>query len=305
MSVKAMQWVAQCTVGRSSDKAVLVALANYHHEKTGDCRPGIDTLAAFTELNRKTVMPALDRLRDEGFIDFDKGTRRHRSYVLNFDRNSPNSGTKGGRDNSPNFGTLKGAPIVPKTDAHSPKIGTLGENPIVPNPAAHSPKSCLLKSQRLDHEQENRKEQEKNPPIVPPSKANEPLTGELLAASEAPDPFDEFWQAYPRKTGKADARKAFAKCREPVANLVADIRQRLAEGHWSTASDRKRFIMHPATYLRGERWNDEIIPGDLPMDAQSVADRTNAQLDRLRDMDHDSDDPFALAGNIHRLRTRQ
>lgn len=163
-----MQWVAECTVGRSSDKAVLVALANYHHDKTGECRPGIDTLAGFTELNRKTVMPALDRLREAGFIDFEKGTRRHRSYVLNFDCQSPKTGTIVGRDNSSNFGTINSDPKVPKTDPQSPKSGTIGTESKVPNPASHSPKSCRLKSQQLDHEQENGKEQEKIPPYIPP-----------------------------------------------------------------------------------------------------------------------------------------
>lgn len=73
-----------------------------------------------------------------------------------------------------------------------------------------------------------------------------------------PDPnnhFDEFWSVYPRKESKGHARKAFAsalKKSDPetiigAARVFAD-RVRGSE---------KKFIAHPATWLNGERWEDE------------------------------------------------
>lgn len=65
----------------------------------------------------------------------------------------------------------------------------------------------------------------------------------------------QFWPAYPRHDGKKDALKAWEKiC--PDQALVAEIISALA---WQSASWRDReskFIMLPATYLRGERWKD-------------------------------------------------
>ena len=69
--------------------------------------------------------------------------------------------------------------------------------------------------------------------------------------------FEEFWTAYPRKVGKEDARKAFGKL-SPDAGLLAVMLDAVATSakseHW--AKD-KQFIPHPATWIRGKRWQDE------------------------------------------------
>lgn len=143
-----MEWVSQVTVGKASYKSVLVALANFHHQKAGICNPSIDGIARFTELNRKTVMPALDWLKEAGLIDFEKGNRRHRIYTLNLDIHSPKNGTLKNPDKSTNLGTKKGASKVPT-------VGTIEAFPIVPKENSHSPKNVSPKSQPLDHEQEN------------------------------------------------------------------------------------------------------------------------------------------------------
>lgn len=71
--------------------------------------------------------------------------------------------------------------------------------------------------------------------------------------------FDHFWNAYPRKTKKQDAARAFKKLKPDHALLtrilthIAD-RQRL--GDW----EQKEYIPHPTTFLNGKRWEDEIIP---------------------------------------------
>ena len=69
--------------------------------------------------------------------------------------------------------------------------------------------------------------------------------------------FDKFWEAYPKKQGKRDALKAWGKIsEEDQIKILADIPNRLArDQQWQS----QKFIPLPATYLRGERWNDEII----------------------------------------------
>jgi hypothetical protein len=70
--------------------------------------------------------------------------------------------------------------------------------------------------------------------------------------------FDAFWQAYPKKTAKDDARKAFEK-RKPDADMLGQMLAALAVQKTSPAwtKDAGQFIPNPATWLNGGRWQDE------------------------------------------------
>lgn len=72
--------------------------------------------------------------------------------------------------------------------------------------------------------------------------------------------FDQFWQAYPRKTAKKAAAKAWARLApdpNTAEQIVADVLQRAAkDDQWTR--DGGQFIPHPATYLNGERWTDQL-----------------------------------------------
>lgn len=73
------------------------------------------------------------------------------------------------------------------------------------------------------------------------------------------DHFESFWAFYPRKVGKAQARKAWKKLNpsdETVKLIAENIALRTMSGDWQTAD--KTFIPHAATYLNNERWCDEI-----------------------------------------------
>lgn len=69
--------------------------------------------------------------------------------------------------------------------------------------------------------------------------------------------FEQFWEEYPRRIAKAAARQAWAKLRQrpetpPIEAIITAVRL-----YASQVSDPK-YICHPATWLRQERWNDEI-----------------------------------------------
>lgn len=69
--------------------------------------------------------------------------------------------------------------------------------------------------------------------------------------------FDRFWSAYPRKTAKQNALKAFHKLNVTEALLT----EMLAALDWQRQSkewqkDGGQFIPHPATWLNGRRWED-------------------------------------------------
>jgi hypothetical protein len=71
--------------------------------------------------------------------------------------------------------------------------------------------------------------------------------------------FDVFYKAYPRKVAKGDARKAWQstkKIRPPLANILAALQAQCSTEQW--LKDNHAYIPYPATWLRAERWDDEI-----------------------------------------------
>lgn len=69
--------------------------------------------------------------------------------------------------------------------------------------------------------------------------------------------FDAWWDAYPRKTGKAAAVKTWARMtitdREAAASILPE-----HVAYWERERTPKHFIPHPATWLNGRRWEDEL-----------------------------------------------
>lgn len=71
------------------------------------------------------------------------------------------------------------------------------------------------------------------------------------------DEFEQWWQCYPRKVAKGDARKAWlqtAKIRPAIDKMIRAVIVAKASEQW--LKDGGQFIPYPATYLRGERWDD-------------------------------------------------
>lgn len=69
--------------------------------------------------------------------------------------------------------------------------------------------------------------------------------------------FELFWEAYPRKEGKQKAEAAFAKVTEPVQVLLDAIEDQKKSAQWT--KDGGQFIPHPATWLNGKRWLDQVV----------------------------------------------
>jgi hypothetical protein len=92
----------------------------------------------------------------------------------------------------------------------------------------------------------------------------------------APEPCEVFWSAYPRKTSKQEAKKAFKKARVSPDFLVSDIEERLRTGHWSDSE--KAYIPHPSTYLNQKRWEDEIVPRPEKASRTKDLERQHAEV---------------------------
>lgn len=70
--------------------------------------------------------------------------------------------------------------------------------------------------------------------------------------------FDDFWAAYPRKEGKGHARRAWAAAirKGPPEVIVA-----AAARYRDDPNREDAFTAHPTTWLNGERWTDDPLPG--------------------------------------------
>lgn len=74
-------------------------------------------------------------------------------------------------------------------------------------------------------------------------------------------PFDRFWNAWPNKVAKQAAQKAWAKIKPDAAlvdTILAAIEAQKQGDHWRR--DDGQYIGHPATWLNGGRWLDEVRP---------------------------------------------
>lgn len=70
--------------------------------------------------------------------------------------------------------------------------------------------------------------------------------------------FDDFWEIWPNKVDRIDARKVWhSKKLDPIADkIIAAVEKRKLTSGWK--DDNGKYIPGPAKYLRGERWEDQI-----------------------------------------------
>ena len=80
------------------------------------------------------------------------------------------------------------------------------------------------------------------------------IAGRLYERDEL---FDLCWKAYPRKEGKAVAKRAWVKLKEEDILLI---QQHLPLFKKESSAKEKRFIPHFSTYLNQRRFEDEVTP---------------------------------------------
>jgi hypothetical protein len=86
------------------------------------------------------------------------------------------------------------------------------------------------------------------------------VTADAATARPKRPSFDDFWEPYPRKVGKDDARKAWDKATKvrkvDPAVIVAGAKRFAADPNLPG----KQFIPHPSTWLARGGWDDEPYP---------------------------------------------
>jgi Helix-turn-helix domain len=87
-------------------------------------------------------------------------------------------------------------------------------------------------------------------------KSPEPFLNRRRTEPEQGEDFDRFYNAYPRKVGKADALKAWKKL-NPNPKLVAEIVAGVKRYADTVQDSEAKYIKHPGPWLNSRRWEDE------------------------------------------------
>jgi hypothetical protein len=239
---------------------MLLAIAEFADE-AGWAFPSVATLAKKCRATSRHANRLLAALRDSGELEIhlNAGPSGQNRYRVVFDAM---------------------VPAKPRTpDLHvTPDVGVSPDSPVTPDaqvtltPASATPDVDVPKPLTPTSDEPSLNRQE---PSVPPRRR-----GHAPASAD----FDEFWRAYPRKDDKKAARKAFDKMApssEKLAIMLAALRRQAAGEDWK--KDGGKFIPYPATWLNGERWDDEGVQV-LAAGSTDYA-RTRAALDAERERD--------------------
>lgn len=79
--------------------------------------------------------------------------------------------------------------------------------------------------------------------------------------------FADFWAIYPKRVAKKDAEKAWARL-TPDQRFAAINALPVHVRYWLAAGTAKEYLPHPATWLWGHRWEDELEMPEAPEQAQ-------------------------------------
>ena len=90
-------------------------------------------------------------------------------------------------------------------------------------------------------------------------KENECYYRNIPKSGRAPTEFGDFWNAYPKKVGRAEAQKAWRK-QFPAGDVdgitLPAIERQKKSAQWT--KDGGQFIPNPSTWLNQRRWEDEL-----------------------------------------------
>jgi hypothetical protein len=83
------------------------------------------------------------------------------------------------------------------------------------------------------------------------------VNNKVILRGKTMEEFEVFYNAYPRKMAKGDARRAWVQTtnlRPSIETLLSAIKAQCATDQWMQGGG--KFIPYPATWLRQERWDD-------------------------------------------------
>lgn len=220
---------------------VALTLSLHMNERGGSCFPSLATLARETGLHEDTIKVHLRSLRQTGWlqVEHDRAVRG-RGTRNTYTATVPTRGaeTTGGQSTG---GQNTGALLADQGGGRPPSIEDDMRTTTPPNPPTGGTARVASPRRRT--------------------------TADPLSEAERGPEFDRWYAAYPRKVGKLDAVRAW---RQMLRTLPVDVDElirsaaamgRVVEREHPGDPDWRRYVPHPATWLRAGRWEDEIEAG--------------------------------------------
>ena len=100
----------------------------------------------------------------------------------------------------------------------------------------------------------------------------------VSSSSVVDDGFERFWKAYPKKRGKAEAKKAWAKLPSGVSvDAICGHLEARIKTDWDWIKDGGQFIPNPSTFLNQHRFEDEWKPFDGKTNTERFNELTGDQ----------------------------
>lgn len=234
-----------------SAKLVAARLLYHHSAQTGRCSPSYQTLAEGAALTRRSVIAGVRELEERSWLSVHRVKGGDPTAARGFVTNGFTIA----------FGRQPGLPLegggVKKTTLPPGEENDTGGSERNDTPGVKETTLGGVNKTTLNSGKDTGKgNREESPPT--------------------PSPFDEWWQAYPRRDGKIAARKAFdrvlKKRSATVDELIAGAR-RYAEAR---AGDDPKFTKVPTTWLNGGHWADEPVRGRNPGSAANSTIKPNS-----------------------------
>lgn len=105
--------------------------------------------------------------------------------------------------------------------------------------------------------------------------------------------FEAFWKLYPKKKGRKDALKAWNKLKpdpEMQAVMIVALGKHRASRDW--LKDGGQYVPLAATWLNGERWEDELATSGAPPPGRPGSLLTNLPQHTAEDYENNPDGKF-------------
>jgi DNA-binding transcriptional ArsR family regulator len=112
--------------------------------------------------------------------------------------------------------------------------------------------------------------------------------------SQAMDGFEQFWKLYPKKKSRKEAEKAWAKLNPSEALrtiMLTSLAKQCVSLDWTKESG--RYIPNGATWINGERWEDQLQPSSPARFRHNGFD----QIDYEEGLELDEHGNYRIAGN--------
>ncbi|OAJ69027.1 helix-turn-helix domain-containing protein [Gluconobacter cerinus] len=278
MSIAATHWAFTLPIP-ATHKMVLLAYAN-HADDRGETWPGMDRLMRHTSLSERAIRRSKKWLTKLGLIAPVTTGKRSDTFILSVGMEVSEGVLDGqsGRktacesetgDTKTDYWSAETDSQAKKTDCVAPESSRTIKNyqysPFCSSAEAtistadpDRDESEILMTQSGIHQLQLTPPEEPSGPS--PSRKQKPSS---RAGACDPEEFDAFWAVYPRKDGKKTARAAFTKARKKVSleRLLAAVKAY----PFTEPTARGDFRPMPATWLNGERWEDDIVADALEM----------------------------------------